>query len=84
LSLALFERRDLPSCALHEHRQLIDLMAKGDAKAAAQAMRRHLASDAGRFAARDAAEPTVDLAAALKVAELAEPSTLTQPRRGAR
>lgn len=67
LSLALFERRDLPSCAVDEHRLLIDLMAKGDAKAAAQAMRRHLCNDSGRLVARDVAGPAVDLAAALKV-----------------
>jgi DNA-binding GntR family transcriptional regulator len=73
LSLALFERRDLPSCALDEHRLLIDLMAKGDAKAAARAMRRHLSSDSRRLAVQDTAEPTVDLAAALKIVELGEP-----------
>ncbi len=73
LSLALFERRDLPSCALDEHRLLIDLMAKGDAKAAAQAMRRHLSSDFGRLAVRDEAEPVVNLAAALRLAEPAKP-----------
>jgi DNA-binding GntR family transcriptional regulator len=72
LSLALFERRDLPSCALDEHRLLIDLMAKGDAKAAARAMRRHLSSDSRRLAV-DTAEPTVDLAAALKIVGLGEP-----------
>lgn len=66
LSLALFERRDLPSCALDEHRLLIDLMAKGDPKAAAQAMRRHLSSDFGRLAVRPDGEPTVNLAEALR------------------
>jgi len=66
LSLALFERRDLPSCALDEHRLLIDLMAKGDPKAAAQAMRRHLSSDFGRLAVRPEGEPVVNLAAALR------------------
>ncbi|HTZ80944.1 MAG TPA: GntR family transcriptional regulator [Stellaceae bacterium] len=66
LSLALFERRDLPFCALDEHRLLIDLMAKGDPKAAAQAMRRHLSSDLGRLAVRPDSEPTVNLAAALR------------------
>jgi DNA-binding GntR family transcriptional regulator len=69
LSLALFERRDLPSCALDEHRLLIDLMAKGDAKAAAQAMRRHLSSDFGRLAVKPDGEPVVDLAAALRIPE---------------
>jgi DNA-binding GntR family transcriptional regulator len=73
LSLALFERRDLPSCALDEHRLLIDLMAKGDAKAAAQAMRRHLSSDFSRLAMKDTAEPMVNLAAALKIAGAAKP-----------
>ena len=73
LSLALFERRDLPSCALDEHRLLIDLMAKGDAKAAAQAMRRHLSSDSHRLAVQETAEPIVDLAAALKIVEQGEP-----------
>jgi DNA-binding GntR family transcriptional regulator len=73
LSLALFERRDLPSCALDEHRLLIDLMAKGDAEAAARAMWRHLSSDSRRLAVQDTAEPTVDLAAALKIVELGEP-----------
>lgn len=68
LSLALLERRDLPSCALDEHRLLIDLMAKGDAKAAAQAMRSHL-SHSGRLAARETDESPIDLAAALKIAE---------------
>jgi DNA-binding GntR family transcriptional regulator len=73
LSLALFERRDLPSCACGEHRLLIDLMAKGDAEAAAQEMRRHLSSDLGRLVPRDSAESTVDLAAALMVAPASEP-----------
>jgi DNA-binding GntR family transcriptional regulator len=67
LSLALFERRDLPSCALDEHRLLIDLMAKGDARAAAQAMRRHLSSDFGRLAVKHTVEPVVNLAVALRV-----------------
>lgn len=72
LSLALFERRDLPSCALDEHRRLIDLMAKGDPKAAAQAMRRHLSSDFGRLAVKQTAEPVVNLAVALRMPEAAK------------
>jgi len=69
LSLALFERRDLPSCALDEHRLLIDLMAKGDAKAAAQDMRRHLSSDFGSLEVKTDGESVVDLAAALRLPE---------------
>jgi DNA-binding GntR family transcriptional regulator len=73
LSLALFERRNLPSCALDEHHLLIDLMAKGDAKSAARAMRRHLSGDSRRLTVKDTAEPTVDLAAALRTIDLSEP-----------
>jgi DNA-binding GntR family transcriptional regulator len=72
LSLALFERRDSPSCALDEHRLLIDLMAKGDAKAAARAMRRHMSSDLGRVADKQAIEPVVNLAAALRISQPAK------------
>jgi len=67
LSLALFERRDLPFCAVDEHRLLVDLMAKGDAKGAAKMMRRHLTSDFGRLRVRAPEEPTVNLAAALRL-----------------
>jgi len=67
LSLALYERRDLPSCALDEHRLLIDMMAKGDAEEAAQAMRTHLSTDFGRLKMEPVPKSTVDLAAALRV-----------------
>jgi DNA-binding GntR family transcriptional regulator len=74
LSLALFERREAPSCALDDHRRLIDLMAEGDAKGAAQIMRRHLSCNLSRLAVRPTAEAMVDLAAALRVVEPSRPA----------
>jgi DNA-binding GntR family transcriptional regulator len=67
LMQALYEMQEVPSCAIADHRALVDLMVRGDPKAAAQAMRRHLATNLGRLRVRRPPAAGVDLAAALGI-----------------
>jgi len=52
-----------PSCANHEHEDIIDALAKGNADRAVRTMRDHLATLEGQLNLRDDDEPAMDLAA---------------------
>jgi DNA-binding GntR family transcriptional regulator len=52
-----------PSCANHEHEDIIDALAQGNANRAVKAMRAHLATLEGQLNLREEDEPNSDLAA---------------------
>jgi DNA-binding GntR family transcriptional regulator len=73
LMQALYEMRELPSCAIDDHRALIDLMAKGDPEKAAAAMRRHLSTNLDRLRVRSLPAAGIDLAAAFRIGSQTRP-----------
>lgn len=66
LMQSLYEAREQPSCAVADHRALINLMAKGDPEKAAEAMRGHLHTNLNRLRV-STPEAGIDLAAVLGV-----------------
>lgn len=57
LAVLLYDQDDTPSCAINEHRRLIELMAAGDAEAATGLICSHLSTNQGRLQAHRPAGP---------------------------
>ena len=65
LALSAYGRPHSNDCAIEEHRQIVDALEKGDAAAAAAAMRGHLSAVADRAMIRSPERAPRDLAAIL-------------------